>query len=532
MGLRVHLEAVADAVEGQRTKVVPFAILMGIFLAFYLGEMSTLTLSIDEESAATRTDPAPWLRQGRWVLFLLETAMPQPALPYFPLFFFGLCCSAGYIMLTGAFRINLSGITAYILFPLFCAFPTLFFILDFSANMPGVAVGILTSCVSVLSFAAIARAWAGGEPGGSRRLIHAAVQIACSAVAIGCYETFALFILFGYAAVFVDVATYTGRRPTLRFAGAIHLYALAVLVAALVLSLTATHLLAHIQNIRLSDYTVAIIRLDALQNNPLEVLRRTAGEYFKVYFGSAAIYGFSYFNFAAVLIVGAIAILCRGGSRDVVWQGLLIVYLLGMSCIPFLLHILAGGSLPYRTIVVVQFVFWFFAAVAATSGLRTLRWLAIGLTALVSLQSLYTFSAFQAGKRLVYQHDVLLASRIYDRIAQLAPSFDRSQLYFIDIYGAEGFQSFYPEIPSSTWSASFFEWDGGNVPRMTTFMQILGYTNVRHMGVKDRQQYFAEMLRMPIWPDRGSVRVHGDKVLVKLGDSPGYSHRGLEVPTP
>ena len=530
MGLRVYLETIADAVEGRRTKVVPFAILMGIFLAFYLGEMSTFTLSIDEESAATRADPAAWLRQGRWVLFLLEAAMPQPALPYFPLFVFGLCCSAGYIMLADAFRIGLAGAVPYLLFPLFCGFPTLFFILDFSANVPGVAVGILTSCLSVLSFAAMARAWAGGEPGGSRHLIHAAVQIVCAAVAIGCYETFALLILFGYAAVFVDVATNATRRPPHRFALSIHVFALAVLMAALALSWSATQILAHFQGVTLSKYTLGLMRVDALQHDPIGVIGKSFSEYFKVYLGSSAIYGFSYYNFACILIVGAIAVVARGGG--LAWRCLMVAYLLAMTFIPFLLHILGGGWLPYRTIVAVQLVFWFFAAAAATSRLRALRWLAIGLAALVSLQSLYTFSAFQAGRRLVYQHDVLLASRIYDRIAQQAPSFNRNQPYFVDIFGGEEFQSFYPEIRSSTWNASFFEWDDGNVPRMITFMRILGYSNVREMAQEDRQHYLAETLEMPVWPDQGAVRVHGNKVVVKLGDSPGYSHRGLQALPP
>jgi hypothetical protein len=528
MGPRAYLTAIADTLEGQRTKIVPFAILMGIFLAFYLGEMSTFTLSIDEEFAATRPDPAAWLGQGRWMLFLLEAAMPQPALPYFPLFFFGLCCSAGYIMLTDAFRIGLSGVTPYFLFPLFCGFPTLFFILDFSANMPGVAVGILACCGAVLSFSTTAEAWADGAPQGANRMIHAAGQIVLAAVAIGCYETFALFILFGCAAVFINIATNSGRPPPPRFALSIHFYALAVLVAALVLSWSATQILAQMQGVRLSNYTMALIRLDVLRDDPVGVIGKSLSAYSKVYSGSSGVYGFTYYNFVGVPIVGAIAILGRS-RRGAAWQSLVIGYLLAMTFIPFLLHMVGGGWLPYRTIVAVQFVFWFFAAVAATSGFRTLRWLALGLSVVVSLQSLYTFSAFQAGKRLVYQHDVLLASRIYDRIAEMAPSFDRKQLYFIDVYGATGFQSFYPEVPSSTWSASFFEWDGGNVPRMTTFMRILGYTNVRTMGAKDRQQYLAEMLEMPVWPDRGSVRVHGDKVLVKLGDSPGYSHRGLEV---
>jgi hypothetical protein len=88
------------------------------------------------------------------------------------------------------------------------------------------------------------------------------------------------------------------------------------------------------------------------------------------------------------------------------------------------------------------------------------RRIGIALVMIVSIQCLHTFSSFQAQKRLVLDHDRLLASEIYQRIVRQIPDFDRKKTYMVDFYGAHEFRSVYKEIDSSTLSASFFEWMG------------------------------------------------------------------------
>jgi len=158
--------------------------------------------------------------------------------------------------------------------------------------------------------------------------------------------------------------------------------------------------------------------------------------------------------------------------------------------------------------------------------------LGIALVIVVSLQCLYTFSSFQAQKRLVLDHDRQLASQIYQRIVAEIPDFDRTKTYPIDFYGAHEFRTRYKEIGDSTWSASFFEWDGGNPDRIVKFMIILGYSNFAQIGDATRAALLPAEKIMPIWPARGSVQVVDGTVLVRLGKEPGKVHEALEHPAP
>ena len=144
---------------------------------------------------------------------------------------------------------------------------------------------------------------------------------------------------------------------------------------------------------------------------------------------------------------------------------------------------------------------------------------------MVSLQCLYTFSSFQAQKRLVLDHDRALASQVYQRIVSEIPDFDRKTHYVVDFFGAHEFHTAYRETESSTWSASFFEWDGGNPSRIIDFMRILGYSNFVAADDAARARVLPILESMPIWPAAGSVRVVDGIILVRLGKRPGIVHQ-------
>lgn len=198
--------------------------------------------------------------------------------------------------------------------------------------------------------------------------------------------------------------------------------------------------------------------------------------------------------------------------------------MLAMTLIPFAIHPLAGDRMPYRSLVSVPYVFWFFAAAAALSPIAWLRRAGIALVIVVALQCLHTFSSFQAQKRLVLDHDRQLASQIYQRIASEIPDFDRNRTYQIDFYGGYKFHTVYKEVHRSTWSGSFFEWDRGNAERIVKFMTILGYSNFQELDDATRTSLLPVIKKMPIWPAAGSVQVVDGVILVRLGKRPGRSH--------
>ena len=501
----------------------PFLILWAIFVLFYFSELAGFSLSNDEERALFRTDPGVWLTQDRWLAYLIERfILPPPVFPFFPLFVFGALASLGYIVVAKSHDHDLADWRVLLLFVLFSAFPALFFLLDYSFVLPSFGVALLLACLSLFLFDRAMDAMA--EPGDRRgRLIGLfALQALLGAGAIGVYQSLILLVAAGCCGIFL-LRHLRGPALPLRHILLLHAYLLGMLVASIALSYLVTYGLQALTG-QLSTYSDRFVRSDRLVESPWTVIRGILGQYWTIYGGKRAAYGFRYVTFPSLLVLGMAALAARAWPRGPLVVLLVILYMLGMTLIPFAIHPLSGGRMPYRTLVSVPYVFWFFAAAAALSPIAWLRRAGIALVIVVALQCLYTFSSFQAQKRLVLDHDRQLASQIYQRIANEIPDFDATKTYQIDFYGGYKFRTVYKEVRRSTWPGSFFEWDGGNAERIVKFMTILGYSNLRELDDSTRTSLLPEFKKMPIWPAAGSVQVVDGIILVRLGKRPGRSH--------
>ncbi|HJR22736.1 MAG TPA: glucosyltransferase domain-containing protein [Dongiaceae bacterium] len=508
-----------EPADFQRT----FLILWAIFVLFYFSELAGFSLSIDEEKALMRTDPGLWVAQDRWLIYLIELfVLPPPVLPFFPLFVFGALASLGYIAVAKCHDFDLADWRVLLLFVLFSAFPALFFILDFSMTTPSCGVALLLACLSLFLFDRVMDAMA--EPGhGRRRLMGLfALQALLGAGVIGVYQSLILLVAVGCCGIFL-IRALRGPALPLRHILLLHAYLLAMLVAGVLLSYLIAYGLQWLIGHH-AGYTGRFVRPDRLVESPWNVIQKILREYWAVYGGKRAVYGFRYVTFPLLLVLGMVALGARAWQRGRLAVLLVILYMLGMTLIPFAIHPLSGGKLPYRTLVSVPYVFWFFAAAAALSHVAWIRRAGIVLVIIVALQSLYTFSSFQAQKRLVLDHDRQLASQIYQRVVAEIPDFNRKQVYRIDFYGDHEFRIPYREVGGSTWPASFFEWDNGSPSRIVDFMTILGYSNFKNLDDATRAALLPVTEKMPIWPAAGSVQVVDGVILVRLGARPGIAH--------
>jgi Ca2+/Na+ antiporter len=502
----------------------PFLILGAIFVLFYFSELAGFSLSIDEEIATFRTDPAVWASQDRWMIYLIERfVLPPPVMPFFPLFVFGALASLAYIIVTRVHGRDLADWRLLLLFVLFSAFPTLQLMVDFSFVMPSFGVALLLACLALFLFHRSLDAMAQEKNRRATLVRLFALEVLCGAGAIGVYQSFILLVAAGCCGIFLLRYLREPAMP-LRHILLVHVYLFGALVASIVLS----HLLSRglqgltgAQPILVGRYLSA----DLLLDTPSAVIGKLFREYWAVYGGKRAVYGFRYVTFPLLIALGMVALAWQAWRRGRWIAAVVVLYMLGMTLIPFAVHPLSGGRLPYRTLVSVPYVFWFFAAAAALSPVVWLRRAGIVLAIVVALQCLHTFSSLQAQKQLALEHDRELASQIYQRVASVIPDFNRQQTYRIGFYGNHPFRTPYRQIEGSTWPASFFAWDGGNAVRIVSFMTILGYSNFETLDGATRAALSPMAKRMPIWPAAGSVQVVDGVILVRLGTKPGVPHQ-------
>ncbi len=509
----------------------PLVILLAIFLVFYFSALSHFSLGIDDESGAVRTEASNWARQGRWLLYVIEQwFITQPTMVFFPLFFFGLCNSIAYVLLARAYRMDLADPRTYLLFVLFCAFPTIFQIANFLPNIIGLGVGLVAACAAIACFARATDMPGDLRVGHSSRIGLYGMSVLAIAIATGAYQSLLLVVFMGCVGLLLREMSVPGRMG-IRGWLVSHGTLLALLVGGAILSELASHLVRSSSGLDTGLvpewYSKGYLKPGLLVSKPLSVLGATWDEMKAIYGGSAQAYGYVYYSFPVFLLVGLAGVLHAARSLSPLRIAGVAIYAFAILLAPFALNLLSGGELPYRALGAVPLAFWLFGAFAVFSANRVVRSTGVILLVLIALQSQYTLSMLQTERRIALEHDSQLASQIYDRIGMTVPGFDRNREYPIDFFGYYEFSNIYPEVKYSTLSASFFSWDKGNIDRTLTFMRVMGYTNFRKVPDDQRGRTALAMMDMPVWPQRDSVKFLDGTILIRLGTSPSPQQQAL-----
>jgi hypothetical protein len=140
------------------------------------------------------------------------------------------------------------------------------------------------------------------------------------------------------------------------------------------------------------------------------------------------------------------------------------------------------------------------------------------------LQFITSTNHLFASSHLALQEDRLLAAQLIDEIAEAKEDAHAENVQYLEVVG-------YVSRPSTelipkleTFGSSFFEWNGGNVGRIVLFMKTIGYSDLSFLPLERKQEMIKTAELMPRWPEKGSVKVQGDTVLVKF-DSYSYAQR-------
>ena len=198
------------------------------------------------------------------------------------------------------------------------------------------------------------------------------------------------------------------------------------------------------------------------------MIRNILRDYWVVYGGKRSVYGYRYLTVPVLLLLGMIALAARARHHGRVATVAVVLYMLGMTLIPFAIHPVSGERLPLGP--------WSPSHTSSRSccgpDVQAIGWLRrVGIVlVIVVVSSLDTFSSLQAQKRLVLDHDRALASRSAADRRQF-PTSTRRKTYPLEVYGPHQFDSRYQEF-GSTWSASFFRMDNGNPRRIVQFMTV------------------------------------------------------------
>lgn len=125
----------------------------------------------------------------------------------------------------------------------------------------------------------------------------------------------------------------------------------------------------------------------------------------------------------------------------------------------------------------------------------------------------------------IYKHDRRIAEKIDDVINSKYPNFETTNkvVYFHGSLPYDYHQKFRLEN-SEIFGGSFYSWDNGSNFRLINFFNVADVAEYKMVEEDMKDKYFGikdAITKMPSWPDRGSIKMINEIVVVKLGSIKG-----------
>ena len=476
--------------------------LLLIIIAAYGFELFNLNLTIDEEVHAFSPQADRWIEQGRWGMYLLNRfLLPQPVIPFVPLFTALTFHLIAILLLLNSWEVE-SKLEKLMIGAIGMSYPGMAYMYTFSTINFGIGVGLFLVALALFVYV---------RTGGGYKYF----AVLPAAISISIYQGFAVALAVAFLVHFISVEIRSERRNvniknllTISFIGMLSA-ATYYAIQKLFLWITATNI----------GYVDTFFDINYLRENFSDVTRHVLGTLLRVYSGSPFIYG-SEISILAVIVILAFSslairlIYCKQSIANKIFIASLCLLLL---VLPFASGFFMRGTLAMRFLVGLPIAFAGLVMLGLHGRSRGMKLFTGVIVGFCVFQFVISTNTLFSSSGLALQADRLLAGRVLERIADAKAIAGAKELKYLEVVG------FIERAPtrlipkSETFGASFFEWDQGNTNRVLLFLRTLGYQELQALPVKGRSEIMDLTNAMPTWPDKGSVQVFGDAVVVKFG---------------
>jgi hypothetical protein len=474
-----------------------------VALCAYGFELFQLNLTVDEELHAEYLGPTlGWVSQGRWGMYLLNKfILPYTIIPFAPLFVALIFHIAAALLMLEGWKVT-PKVDRFIVGAICVAFPTMAYMYTFSTISYGIGIGLFCSALSLFLYAR--------NQGWKRYL---AILPASFAIAI--YQGFlpVLAALFLVCMIHTQIHT---EKPILFDMIAIT----GILIAALFIYYAIQRLIFFIGVVPGLAYVSDFFDVEFLRRYFGTVLLRIwTFAFLPVYLGDEGIYSIRLRSLAflsGISFLGLFINLVRSKRSIINW--LLVFSLLLLLLIsPFLSGFLMQGYMTLRFLVALPVVIAGIVMLGMLGSSRSFKLVTILLATYCIFQFVTSTNRLFASSHLAFEADQILATRLITRIEDAQVEAKTQALQSIEIIGyySRPATKLIPKI--ETFGASFFEVGQGIPDRVAAFLQIAGLERLHSVSVDRRAELVEIAKSMPTWPDKGSVKVVEDIVLIKFG---------------
>jgi hypothetical protein len=478
-----------------------------IAVAVYASELSSFTLSIDEELHAYNSAAwHAWLAQGRWGMSLFSWVLPQFSnVPFVgtAIFVAGLVISS--VLLSCC--LTKSKLESIAFSALFVSCPIWLHIGQFNTLSAGFAAGLVSSSLAVVLL----------QSGSVRAALLAGL---IGGFAVGVYQSFVLLIVAGSLLglnALQSSENQTGRTRVLYLARILGPMMIGWTVSVVFYFLATTISLA-VSNTTIT-YVDRMIRIDELlsPDSALVAIGRANSRIASLALGLDPT--FVGWGVGAMLMawLGAFSMLGRTiieVARNFIPSLLSLMLFAGAVICAVLPLYASAGDAPLRALTTLPLLYAVVSASLITNHqIARLSLIVLGYAVVVNA---WIGAALFHADAVARERDRSMATQIAERIVAL-PGYDSTQTYRLVVVGHWAHEVGGPAIRVEVFGASFFEHDGGNPWRIVNFLRLQGVKGLVGSLLTDAREDVPQFEQLPSWPQQGSVALLDGKIVLKLG---------------
>ncbi|MFA0056412.1 glucosyltransferase domain-containing protein [Vibrio echinoideorum] len=485
-------------------KILPFL----LCLIYFGWEIFNFNLSIDEELHSFGMGGwQAWLKQGRWGMSLLVFLLPEhfSVVPFLPTFTFSLLTSVALIRLVNILK--LSDVQKLLFIVSFLSTPIWAHIVQFGTLSWGVGIGFLMTTISIELFLK--------KEGGYYKILSAMLL----AFSVSIYQGLVVFqfILLFFIISRDHISCIESRNGGFKISFIYDWIKLFLFVVfSILIYVVISKLTLVLANYELA-YISSFIDINALLHEPLPILNRGFDNYVSYFNGSHAIYlslgVLPIILFWSGVAGGVLSLFLKNNCKLIIY---LIVLVLAFSLSSALLVLVSAGSVPARSLVYIPIVIGLVSTLTVVLVGKYNQVIYI-LTALTILGSAYINISLFYSDQIERDRDKILATRLmveFDSILKNDPR-DKYQLVII---GSSQSENSGISKKIEVFGSSFFGHDGGNIVRIHAYFNYLGENRFSRAYLSEYTTSIEKINDIPVWPKSGSVFLHDDIVVVKLGE--------------
>jgi hypothetical protein len=481
--------------------------LSAVAVATFGFDLFNFTLTIDSEVADPLGPIPAWIEQGRWGMYVLNWLInPYKAVPVVPTLLAVAFHAAALLLMTGILKNGTRPADRALAGAVGLSYPGICYIYAFKTMNYGVGIGLCLCALSVLAFERRTRA-------------GTAIAIAAGAFAIAIYQSLLLALVVCYGLWLIGRLWCADEREHGAFALREVATASLVIAGSLAVYFATNRFALALLGVTSTGYVEAYLDVGYLARNLREVSSRTVANALGVFGGSPDIY-VTRSPWLVAMTASAVVLVPLGIARRRAPRARRFVAGAAFPAVlaaPFALHLVGYGQVPMRSMVALPFVFWGLAFFGLLCVPANVRWVGRLIVVMTVLHFALTANRLLGSAHLALEADRVFAAGLIDRMqAVLADSPD---VKYLDLVGARESVSSHLASERETLGASFFGWDEGNPSRLLGFLGTLGYgPNLDVVVPAERLPQLVPIGEsMPSWPSDGSIRVHEDTLIIKLG---------------